>query len=259
MTTGGVTADDVKEALRRRHPAEQFIGSKKVPGAWTTIEEWLGIDLLAVSAHASPSSGAVSGVRYPRVGYEVKVSRADYRREVLRPEKRTLAVSWCNAFFFAVPAGLLTAEEVAYVEPEWEPGDFNRAPCAASPGVVGAPGYRDDPGPCFKGRRETRFVGPLTRGAYFRPNVSVVCDRCGGRGYAEPSRVERDAPTLWIPRDVGLIAIDGRGCRIVRPSPIRKDVAAVFDPGHIAKLIRWVSARPDPRHLALGAREAAAA
>lgn len=235
----------VKDALRRRHSAEQYMGSRLIQGAWTCIEEYRGIDLLAFSAHSSPASGKVEGVNYPRVGYEVKISRSDYRRELLQPDKRMRNVEWCNAFYFAVPRGLLTADEIAFEEPEVGFDAFAREAC-------------QEPG-CRKGKVEALLVGPLPkwRGEW-RPLVDYRCTNCGGRGWTARSLVEREWPTLWVPRDVGLIEVDGRGCRVTRRSPVRKDVPGIDAGFHLADLIRWVSVRPDPRHVHLAERRALA-
>jgi hypothetical protein len=105
-----VNAAEVKEALRGRHPALDGHG---FVGAWTCLEEWMNIDLLAVSAWASVRPFP----RYARVGYEVKVSRSDYKRELARPSKRAAAVAFCHEFYFAVPRGLLKPEEIAWTPP----------------------------------------------------------------------------------------------------------------------------------------------
>ena len=65
---------DVKAALRLRHPASRA----QMPEPWTVLEEWRGIDLLAISAWQSLGN-------YARIGYEIKVSRSDLRRELLKP------------------------------------------------------------------------------------------------------------------------------------------------------------------------------
>lgn len=235
-----MNARDVKDALYGRHPAS----GGQMPGAWTVLEEWQGIDLLAFSAWSSVSS-------YARVGYEVKVSRSDLRRELLNPHKRSHNVAWCNEFYFAVPRGLLTPEEVAYQEPAWEPGDFMRAPCRYARGSADCPEPRTWPGPCHRGKRVVLFIGPLQqwRGGYLpgRPHVEVRCDGCEGRGYSAKSRAERDAPTLWVPRDVGLVEVDGRGCVLVKRSPRREQVPALAR-RELGQLVRWVSMRPDRRH-----------
>jgi hypothetical protein len=231
-----VTADDVKQALYVRHAGTQDLGNRKVPGGWTVIEEYRGIDVVAFSAHSSPQPAV--GCRHPRVGYEVKVSRIDYRREILRPGKRVMQVGWCNFFYFAVPAGLLTDAEIAYVEPEWEPQDFMRTPCPVAYGQPEAPPWRTYPGTCHRGVRDYAW------------NDRRPCGRCEGRGYLRKSRVETEAPTLWVPRDVGLVTVDGRGVRVVKKSPVRKDVPTIGNV-ELTKIVRWVSARPDPRHAGL--------
>lgn len=114
------TAEMVKAALRRRHPATQSMGVRQVPGPWTCIEELLGCDLVAFAAVRSPKNGP-PGARYPRVGYEVKVSRSDYRKELRSPSKRVRAVALTHAFYFAVPIGLLREDERERRQP-WPDG-----------------------------------------------------------------------------------------------------------------------------------------
>lgn len=227
--TDAWTAEDVKERLRGRH-AGGFQGP--MVGEWTCLEEWRGIDLLAISAWQSS--------KYRRVGYEVKISRSDLRRELLRPDKRAHQVALCDEFWFAVPAGLLTPDEKAYVEPEWEDEDFARRRCPA--------------GCCkYRGRRGTfaRVPVPATL-KYPGENyewcgwTNWPCERCDGKGYEAVSRVERDAPTLWIPADVGLVEVSARGTHVVRKAPRTKPTDLSWSA--VADLVRWASARPDPRH-----------
>lgn len=70
--------------------------------------------------------------------------------------------------------------------------------------------------------------------------------------------MEQDAPTLWIPADVGLVEVDGRGTRLVKKSPRRKHVPAMNE-GELGQFVRWVSMRPDPRHEARRAQRVIAA
>lgn len=199
----------------------------------------MGIDFLAFSAWSSAS-------RYARIGYEVKVSRSDLRNELLRPGKRAQAVGWCHEFYFALPVGLLSSEELSYQEPEWEPQDFVGAPC---PGVAGKP--------CRpRWRQKTHYAMvpvpatyPMSRWSY-AGWTEIVCPTCNGKGVLERSRVEQEAPRCWIPRDVGLVLIDGNGTRMERRSPRRADVPTLTD-AVIGQLVRWVSVRPDMRHAAL--------
>ena len=192
------------------------------------------IDLLAVSAWTKPKPARA---RFERIGYEVKISRADYRRELLRPGKRALAVGLCHEFYFATPLGLLSDEEKAYVEPEWSNEDWRAMPC---PGFLG---HR-----CYSGwRRKTHYVEIPRPSTGFPFHELIVCPTCGGKGRLGKSRVEREAPNLWIPNDVGLIEIGGRGtANVVRRAPLREPRS--LSDAELARLIRWVSVRPDPRH-----------
>lgn len=200
----------------------------------------MGIDLLAISAWSSQGN-------YARVGYEVKVSRSDLRRELLKPGKRTSNVAWCNEFYFAVPTGLMTEDEIAFTQPDWTPLDFRREPCPYSRYGDHKPGWNEYPGVCRKGKRDVLFIGPLRRGEAYRNPVVAKCDGCDGKGYTDKSRVEREGPTLWVPPDVGLVTVDGRGCHVVKRSPRRKEVPACT-PHVLGQLVRFVSIRPDPRH-----------
>lgn len=222
----------VKDALYSRHPGH----GGQFPGAWTCIEEWRNIDFLAFSAWSSAG-------RYSRIGYEVKVSRADLRNELLKPHKRAANVEWCNEFYFAVPRGLLDKDEIDWVEPEWEQDDWRGERC---PGFAGRMCERI-------GRRRkkhhVRVPRPTTSGNAWERNYgdTIVCPTCKGKGVTTPSRVEREAPTCWVPRDVGLVVVGGRGSRMVKRAPRRTEVAALGRM-EVGQLVRWVSMRPDPRH-----------
>jgi len=257
-------ASDIKHALRRRHPGDTH-GS--MPGQWTCIEEWLGIDLLALNAWRKADV----------IGYEVKVSRSDMRRELLRPWKRADGIARTTEFYFAVPSGLLKPEEITFEEPEWEDGDFTRRPCPGVP-EIRSNGTRNGgscrkfsprwgptdvprghlvnlPVPCVL---KTHGVRDELSNSLYVMDMLVheqgyrwsICPSCSGTGHNGLSRVEIEAPTLWVPRDVGLIVVDGRGCSVVKKSPKRKDPLPIASgQRNINDLVRWVSHRPDPRHV----------
>ncbi len=235
-----MTAAQLKHHLRKRHPASQALGRELIPGAWVTLEEWMDIDFLALSAHASPASGGETGIRYPRIGYEVKVARGDLRRELLSPAKRSKAVRFCNAFYLATPKGLLTKEEISYEEPDhfrdWK--SFSRQSC---------------PNHCY--RQNNRDAHDYGNRYYFdrHKGRQRTCRACDHKGYIGVSRAEEEAPTLWIPRDVGLIEVGENGARVVKRAPTRKRVTQLSGQ-QLADILRWTSARPDPRHLELSAR-----
>lgn len=294
-----VTADQIKEQLRHRHPAVAEMG-KKIPGQWVVLEEFARIDLLALDAWRTARV----------VGYEVKVSRSDLRSELLDPTKRMEAVSRTTEFYIAAPSGMLSKDEISFDEPDWSLSDFERPEC---PGVE-----RHEPdhfyraynrhwgGKCHNprigrsGRRRRRTYVPTdpetgvelpkgylvcmpvpavlkhTGGQYVdgecvpshrdleRAVISqgyqyVRCPACGGKGCSELSRVEQEAPILWIPKDVGLIEIYPSGALVVRkPAPKRKDPKTIIGdkPSEysclqrqaIADIVRWASWRPDQRH-----------
>lgn len=238
-------AADVKEALRRRHPAFDT----GMVGQWTCIEEWDNIDLLAFNAWAS------SGPRYGLVGYEIKVSRADYKRELLNPGKRAAGVSLCHDFYFAIPQGLLKDDEIDWKEP---PGFAERDPFARirCPGAFGT--Y------CLDGRAKFGTVDRRTEtqrqrghwGYLARDLVDYArtydgpCPTCRGVGWiAESPVVRAGAPKLWVPADVGLIEVSEGGCRIRKKAPRREP--REFNVLHLTRLVRFVSTHPDPRHLKL--------
>lgn len=224
-----MTSREVKDALLRRH----YASADQMPGPWTCIEEFKQIDLLAFSAWSSEE-------HYARVGYEVKVSRGDMRSELLHPYKRARNVEWCNSFYFAVPSGLLTDAELDYLEPEWAPEDWHGEQCSGFYGRPCSP----------KRRHKTHYVRrrrPST-GRYDDWDT-IVCPTCKGKGTVSPSRVEREAPQLWIPRDVGLITVscEGHGTMLIKRAPKRKEVPPLT-PSELGSLVRFVSMRPDPRH-----------
>lgn len=269
----GLDADDVKDALRTHHPALGYMGQKRIPGQWVTLTEWCGIDLLALDCW---QSGHV-------IGYEVKVSRSDLRSELLNPTKRMEAVSRCTEFYIATPPGLLTPDELVWVQPsDWTLNDFVRDPCTnpdcradASPRGWA----KKQPKPRGSKRRGTEKEGLTVHLGFGRDTgthsdgstysigyeISACCNVCKGFGQIGRSRVELEAPQLWIPPDVGLVEVDRRGVHLVKPSPKNKfpktilgdepDRERRFADGHarrqrqaISDLVRWTSFRPDPRH-----------
>ena len=50
--------------------------------------------------------------KYERIGYEVKVSRADFAKEIASPEKRDRIWKYSNSCYFVAPAGLIGRDEV---------------------------------------------------------------------------------------------------------------------------------------------------
>lgn len=145
--SGRMSAAEVRAALRRRHGLRE--GQQRSDGQWICITEafsgWTseggGVDLLALGAWATAKApglvacGRRSGrvdTSHPVVAYEIKVSRADFRRELYGyepkgpvrhrsvpawPGKAYFALARSHYFLFAVPAGLLGEEEIARRQP----------------------------------------------------------------------------------------------------------------------------------------------
>lgn len=243
----GPTAADVKDALRRRHPALDPFGG---PGQWTCVEEWHAIDLLAFNAWSGNG-----GPRYGRVGYEVKVSRSDYRRELLAPAKRAGAVAFCHEFYFAVPKGLLKPEELAFEEPAvlQDRAAYDRERCPGYYGARCSPSYRLGRRRQNKGPHTVRFGNGGNPYGWSKHQYDLVCPTCEGKGYVLLALAERICPQLWVPADVGLVEIDGGGCHVTRKAPRRapRGLGGALEPftDHVvAGLVRHASYRPDPRH-----------
>jgi hypothetical protein len=79
--------------------------------------------------------------------------------------------------------------------------------------------------------------------------ATILCPRCGGKGYIDVSPVEKSAPTLWVPRDCGLVEVTSRGTRVAKEAKARG--ARGLSEKELCDLVRWTSARPDWRHRGL--------
>lgn len=106
-----MTAEDVRIALRRHYGVN---GPDFLAEEWALIDElalkarnWTEarIDCLAVRCWSGPPKG------HERVAIEIKVSRADYKRE-MESEKWRSWYRLAHRFAFATPAGLLSLSEV---------------------------------------------------------------------------------------------------------------------------------------------------
>lgn len=237
-----MTADDVKDALRKRYPGTITKNGWTTPGPFVCIEELWGIDLLAMCCWQSFSrEGITSEFRNPWIAHEVKVSRSDMRSELLNPHKRQDAMYQTNQFYFVTPRGLLKDEEIAFEEPEWTIADFQRTPCPDDcekrkemKGMVNG-----KPGRTLKGKKFNADLGSY--GEYEN------CDTCKGKAYIEKSFVEKEWPILWIPKGCGLIEIAGQGCRVIKEAPATEAGVNLSQYG-LADFARFVSLHPDPRH-----------
>jgi len=225
------TAEDVREKLRKKYPATQHMGGARIPGPWVTVEEWNQIDLLAI--------GVTGATKREWIAHEIKVSRGDLRIELLRPWKRDSYKTHVHRLYLAVPDGLLTPEELEFEEPEFEYKLNCPEGCSYHGGST---------------RTKIRVPVPAVRESLHRGRAvshakdwtRIRCPGCDGLGSAEFAAIVREAPTLWIPRDVGLILVDGRSAEVFREAPLLEPEE--LDRKTLGQLVRWVSARPDPRH-----------
>ena len=90
--------------LSERHPAPEwaFLAELRNQTGYSRQDRYF--DAWAVNCY--PSKG------FHRVAYEIKVSRADFARELADPSKRSQAMKASNEFFFVAPAGIIRADEV---------------------------------------------------------------------------------------------------------------------------------------------------
>ncbi len=101
MTAERVTSEQVLRFVEQRYAAPQWAAFREV--------ELRGrrIDLVAMGLWARTRN---VGLR--AVGVEVKVSRADFMRELDEPSKRAPAETLMHECYFATPAGLVRVDEV---------------------------------------------------------------------------------------------------------------------------------------------------
>lgn len=260
----GLDASDVREALYVHHPAYQGAMGMQ----WVCLTEWMDIDFLAIECWQQARV----------VGYEVKVSRGDMRSELLNPTKRAEAVSRTTEFYFAVPAGMLTSAELDFEQPEdWTFEDFERGTCTNPECHLrrAQRGFRSRaPKPRGSTLRGTSAEGVSINYGYGRDqgthedgstyshgySKTACCVVCRGYGRVGKTRVELEAPVLWIPPDVGLVEVDGRRVTVVKRAPKRKAprlLTGVDEPDEgknrvarhsLSQLVRWSSHYGDPRH-----------
>lgn len=102
-----VTAGAVVDALIRwRHAPPRWAAFPELcvgdgPQAWAANRRF---DLWAIDTFPSG--------HYARVGYEVKVSRSDWKAELAKPAKRTLCLLASNLMYVAAPPGIVRDGEL---------------------------------------------------------------------------------------------------------------------------------------------------
>jgi hypothetical protein len=92
-----VTEDDILQILASKHTRDLFFPHCK------TGPSWFATGQLILDGWVMPMSWTK-----PIIGYEVKVSRSDFRRD----HKWCQYLEFCNVFYFVCPWGLLEAKDV---------------------------------------------------------------------------------------------------------------------------------------------------
>lgn len=113
---GSQTTQGILRTLAKRHSVPQWAFVPEVrlgPGGWLKyyvdghpkpIRAEQRID--AVAIHCYPSK------KFIRVGYEIKVSRGDFLKELKKPDKRVATELFTNVWYFAAPTGMIKPEEL---------------------------------------------------------------------------------------------------------------------------------------------------
>lgn len=105
-----IKADEIVEALYKSHQKDICFDELRLSSGFELASR---VDFLALSV--APSTGNKA------TAYEVKVSRADFRRDNHRKQRG--ARLYCDAFFYIAPVGVIPHEEVpdwaGLIEVEW--------------------------------------------------------------------------------------------------------------------------------------------
>lgn len=97
------TAHDMRERLRAYHEGPEWVLQFEV-GNGTGGNVKSHADAVAMSIW--PSRG------YRIIGYEIKVSRNDWLREMKQPQKADVVAKWCDAWFLVAPADIVNEAEI---------------------------------------------------------------------------------------------------------------------------------------------------
>lgn len=98
-----ITAADIRLALRTRYPNGSHALFYEVSDG---VGHTAGRRIDAIGVGIWPSTGQeVHGI-------EIKVSRSDWKREIANPKKAQDLMRFCNRWYLACPAGVVSADEV---------------------------------------------------------------------------------------------------------------------------------------------------
>lgn len=102
----GVTAEEILAAIRRMCPLPAWMTGAEL---YVRGFEHRFLDAWSVKIRSS----ADDPHRYlTTIGFEIKISRQDFQRELQDPRKTEAGMLTCNLFYFATPAGLLDPQDL---------------------------------------------------------------------------------------------------------------------------------------------------
>lgn len=105
-----ITAGEIVEALYDKHPKDMCFDELRMSSGFANLSR---LDFLAISV--APSTGNLS------TAYEVKVSRADFRRDNHSKQRSARMIS--DHFYYIAPVDVIPHEEVpdwaGLIEVEW--------------------------------------------------------------------------------------------------------------------------------------------
>ena len=142
----GPTSADILSAIRRMHMGQE----------WAFFEELrLGTGYgRGVEQRIDAFACGLWTKNWGSMAYEVKTTRADFRRELKDPLKRRMALRYSNLFWFVTPQGLVKPDEIpieaGLMEVHWATVSYNpqRTEGWQAKVVVAAP-WRDVPPPTW--------------------------------------------------------------------------------------------------------------
>ncbi|SFM09656.1 hypothetical protein [Pelosinus propionicus] len=98
-----ITAEDIRESLRKRFTRPEWALFFEVGnGTAGNLKRWA--DALAMNMY--PSRGLAI------VGFEIKVSRNDLKKELEQPKKAEAVGCFCNQWYLVVPKGLINGTDI---------------------------------------------------------------------------------------------------------------------------------------------------
>lgn len=103
-----VDAQEVYVALQQRHPEPEWLYMPQVRTK-TGGSDTVGADLDSVRYLDAFAMNCYESKGFRRVGYEIKVSRGDWLRELEDPRKRAQGYFLCHEFWYAVAPGVYHA------------------------------------------------------------------------------------------------------------------------------------------------------